>query len=111
VAAPSPASELRVVLRFGVPHPLGLIFQRVRVLTLLSMNGVERECALSKMKHRPELTRDSARRNILSAVNVVEVEVPGIDTLRNHVIGEENLKQNDRAAGRVARAVSSLDQR
>jgi len=29
----------------------------------------------------------------------------------DRAIGEENLKQNDRAAERVARAVSSLDRR
>jgi hypothetical protein len=33
----------------------------------------------------------------------------GIDTLRNRVINQANLKRNDRAAGRVARAVSAPD--
>ena len=35
--------------------------------------------------------------------------IKGIDTLRNCVVKLEILKRNDRAAGRVARAVSAPD--
>jgi hypothetical protein len=38
-----------------------------------------------------------------------ECGITGMDTLRNRAISQESLKRNDRAAGRVARAVSAPD--
>ena len=35
--------------------------------------------------------------------------ITGMDPLRNCLMNQENLKRNDRAAGRVARAVSAPD--